>query len=155
MQKIVYYFLIIVLFSSCAKKGSFQHFYNEHKRSSDIALAFPKYMAMIAVPGDAKEEVKYFTKGMKKIRVLVNDEQDVAMGQKFNNFIKSDVYDPYVLVKKDGTQFSIYAREKDDMIREIILNISAEEGDVVVGILGKMDKATFREAMQEAQKNNN
>lgn len=109
-------------------------------------------MAMIAVPGDAKEEVKYFTKGMKKIRVLVNDEQDVAMGQKFKNFIKSDAYEPYVLVKKDGSQFSLYAREENEMIREIILNVSAEEGDVVVGILGKMDKATFREAMQEAQK---
>lgn len=155
MKKVAYVLFIIVFFSSCAKKGTFQHFYNEHKRESDIAFAFPKYMAMLAVPGEAKEQVKYFSKGMKKVRVLVNDEDNNTINQNFKDYISSPFYEPYVVVKKDGSNFSIYAREENDIIKEIVFNVLAEEGFVVVGILGKMDKATFREAMKEAQKESN
>ena len=109
-------------------------------------------MAMIAVPGDSKEEVKYFTKGMKKIRVLFSERPGKMNPNRLKEFLDEHHYEPYIVVKDDGTKFNLYTQEDDQYIREIVMDMQSKDEAVVVALLGKIDKSTFKSALAEAQK---
>ena len=144
-------FLIIAfLLSSCASSDSFQHFYNQEKTDADIAVAFPKYMAMVAIPKEDKKEIKPFLKGMKKIRLLYDHEQSGRLLNSFKDFAKDKNYTPYFVVKQDGNKIDLFAKEKDNLIREIVLDIQSEEESIVVALMGKMDMSTFKKALKQA-----
>ena len=145
---------LLILLSSCASEKSFQHFYNKEKDKADFAMAFPKYMAMIAIPKDSKDDVRYFTKGMKRIRVLYNKQEDDDLISSFVDFAKQRSFSPYIVAQKDGSKINLYAREDGDHIREIVLDIEADDETIIVALMGKMSKKTFANAMQSAQEQN-
>lgn len=143
---------IAILFCSCASSDSFQHFYNQEKNDADIAVAFPKYMAMVAIPKEDKKEFKHFLKGMKKVRLLYDHEQSGRLLDSFKDFAKDKDYTPYFVVKKDGNKIDLFAKEEDNAIREIVLDIKSDEESIVVALMGKMDMSTFKNALKEASK---
>lgn len=134
---------------SCASPNSFQSFYNQHKSEADWALAFPKYMAMVAIPKEDKEEVRRFSEGMRKIRVLLNETDSDQLMASFSSFAEGKNYTPYIVVKKDGSSMDLYAREEGEHIREIVLDIRSDDGAFIIGLLGKMEKANFQKALKE------
>lgn len=137
----------LLIYSSCSTSNSFQGFYNEHKSEADWALAFPKYMAMIAIPKEDKEEIRRFSKGMRKIRVLLNEDDDEQLMASFSSFAKGKNYTPYIVVKQDGSNMNLFAREEGDYIKEIVLDVRNDDGAFVIGLIGKMDKRNFSEAL--------
>lgn len=148
-------FLLIGIFlsvSSCASKNSFQSFYNQNKSEADWALAFPKYVAMIAIPKDSKEEIKRFSQGMRKIRVLLNENKEVddddRLLKSFSSFAEGRNYTSYLAFKKDGSEINLFAREEENFIREIVLDLQDEEGSAIICLIGKMEKKNFQKALK-------
>lgn len=145
-------FILVISWSlcSCASNNSFQKFYNKEKSEADFALAFPKYMAMVAIPKDSKEDVKHFTQGMKRIRVLYNKREDQSLFSSFVDFAENHSFLPYIVVKNDGSKMNLFTREDNAFIREIVIEIESEDEIIIVALLGKMSKHTFNEALKEA-----
>ena len=141
---------ILIFFGISCAPSTFQSFYNQEKDDARIAMAFPKYFAMIAIPDDAKEEVKYFTKGMKRVRLLYFEEDSKAKPD-FSSFATSESYVPYLIVKQDGSKINVFTREDQEFIREIVLDVQSDEEGFIVALLGKMDKSTFAEALERAK----
>ncbi len=141
-----------LLLMSCASSNSFQKFYNDEKDNASIALAFPKYMAMIAVPQEEKKEIKPFVKGMKKVRVLYDERDGDQLINSFINFANDKNYSPYLIVKDSGNDINLFAKQEGDFIREIVLDLKTEDERVIVALMGKMDMKTFQSALAEAKR---
>ena len=114
-------------------------------------MAFPKYFAMFAIPDEAKEEVRYFTKGMKKVRLLYFNKVRLASKPSFTDFADVQNYIPYLIVKEDGAKINVYTKENKTHIKEIVLDISSDNEAFIVALIGKMDKQTFGETLNKAK----
>ena len=153
-MRILSILFIVCVLTSCAAPNSFQKFYNQEKKEADLALAFPKYMAMIAIPKKERSNIKYFSKGMKRIRFLYDKRVDKRLLGSFEEFAGQQGYKPYVVIKKDGTRINLFTREDEEHIREIILDVRSDEETVIVALLGKMERKRFQEALNEAREEN-
>lgn len=142
---------MIALLSSCARP-TFQSFYKTEKDNARLALAFPKYFAMIAMPDDVKEDVKYFTNGMKKVRLLYF-EDDFRTKPDFTKYANQNQYAPYLVVKEDGSKINIFADHDGDVIREIVLDVQSQDEGFIMALIGKMEIERFQEALEEAREN--
>jgi len=141
----------ILSLSSCASNQSFNQYYKQNKKHSDIAFSFPKWAAMVAIPAEEKEEVRYFTEGMNRVRVLVDGEDDGVHMESFVSYADEDEYSTYLVARKDGNDIGVMAKEDGDYIREIVLSLNTDDAAMVVGILGKMHKKTFFGALDKAK----
>ena len=106
---------------------------------------------MVAIPQEEKEEIKYFTNGMRRVRVLYDGEKNGVLMSSFDSYAKGENYDTYLIAKTDGNNIGVLAKEDDGYIKEIILDINTEDEAIIVGILGKMPKETFFGALKKAQ----
>ena len=149
LKKISLLVLLCLFLTSCSK-FTFQSFYNQEKKDARLAMAFPKFFAMIAIPDDAKEEVKYFTKGMKRVRLLYFEE-DRSPKPDFTSFAEQGTYIPYIVAKQDGSKINVYSKEDEKHIREIVLDVQSEDEGFIIALLGKMDKKTFAAALERAK----
>lgn len=106
---------------------------------------------MVAIPADEKKEVKYFTEGMKRVRVLIDSDEDGVQMNSFLDYATSERYSNYLVARVDGNDIGVLAKEEDGYIREIVLDINTDDGAMVVGILGKMPMKTFFGALEKAK----
>ncbi len=143
--------LVLISLASCAGNNSFNKYYKQNKKHSDLAFSFPKWAAMIAIPADSKKEVQYFTAGMKRVRVLIEGENGGVEMTSFLDYANDEKYSTYMVARQDGNDIAILAKEEGEFIREIILDINTEDAAVVVGILGKMPMETFFGALEKAR----
>ena len=78
-------------------------------------------------------------------------ERDERLMSSFVDFAKLHSFTPYIVMKQDGSKINLFTREDEDYIREIVIDVEAEDETIIVGLLGKMSKRTFSEAMKEAR----
>ncbi len=150
MSKTMSLLILLIFSSSCARHDSFQRFYNQEKKEADIAVAMPKYMAMVAIPKETKEDIKFFLKGMKKIRLLYDHEHEGRLLSSFHNFAKGKTYTPYLVIKEDGNKINLLTKEDGNNVKEIILDIQSEDETIIVALMGNMDMDIFTKAMAKA-----
>ncbi|MEL6390087.1 MAG: DUF4252 domain-containing protein [Bacteroidota bacterium] len=142
-MRTTFYIALIVALAlqvTCVTKSDFSKLYHEHKNEADLALTLPKWMAMIAVPSDAKEDIKSLTEGMKRIRVLYNNESALSVKQEFATLGSNDSYVPYAKVSSDGTKLDILALEDGEIIRELLIYIAEDDATTLLALQGKMPK---------------
>ncbi len=104
---------------------------------------------MIAIPNEDKQEIKPFLKGIKKVRFLYNEADQSTAISSFEVFSKDKNYTPYMYVKEDGNQVNVFAKEKENHIREIVLDFKSEDDVVTLALIGKMKMETFQKALSE------
>jgi len=105
---------------------------------------------MLAIPEDSKDDVRHFTEGMKKIRVLLDEDGHGDIFTSFQSFAEAYDYTPYLVVKEDGNEINLFAKEEDDYIREVVIDVDSDDGAVIVALMGKMKRKTFQRALREA-----
>ncbi len=139
------------LYVSCTTQKGFQGFYNQHKRSTSLALAIPTYVVKIAIPQDSRKEIIPYLKGMRKVRFLYDaPDPNSELNMAFNNFLKSQDLTSYISTKKDGQIVEIWARKNNNMIHELILRFYVEDdATVIVALMGKVRKDQIQNLLKQ------
>ncbi len=83
------------------------------------------------------------SEGMRRIKVLYNEEQDDQIYQDFRSHAETHGYLSYLYLRDDETNIDLYTREDDDNIHEIVLSLGADQESVIVALIGKMSKERF------------
>ena len=92
-------------------------------------------IAAIDLDGDEKKIVKELSKSVKKIRAIVNTKPPSGFEDNLSalyNYFGSNQYDEYAQVRSEGNNISLWAQEKNDNIKNIVLVIHSDEDDSVV-----------------------
>jgi hypothetical protein len=134
MKKILFFFLAVLLLSSCATNTSFNSFYQEHQEDSDFSLGLNSRLVASFLPDDDFEEVKPLLKKAKHMRILVFSEDNGDKAKKFDKFIKRSKFDKMVKVKDDGDNIAIFTLENSNKIKEIVLEIGSDDDLVLLGL---------------------
>lgn len=146
MKKIVLFAFTVLLLTSCSSnKGNYQQFYNNHVDEADFALGFPKWAVMPFIDKEDKEMVKELSEGMRRIRLLYNeDSSDKSIQAAFQDYAKEHDYLNHLYIKSSDEKIDLFTKEDEDSVREIVLSVNSDGDNILIAILGKMPKAKFR-----------
>ena len=147
--------IIAFLLSSCAVNTKFDSLKKAQTDEANVVVNAPVWLAKIFVPADAKEEVSRLAKGMKKLRVLVASEEfGKSMKDTFNNLSEDPELTSYILVKDDGNEVNVLAKQDGDIVSEILILFETEEESGILGLSGKMRLSNFQEALEKGISSN-
>ena len=135
--------------ASCASHKPFDSFYNDHKKEVKLAVTVPKYIANVFIPKEEKPTVRRFTKGMKRIKVLVDEEYGTQLTRDFDSFIKAEGYNPYLYINTKGERIQLLVSEDENSINEVVIRSESEDMTVILALQGQMQKDRFESLLSE------
>ena len=130
MKKLVL-LISIVFLSSCATHTSFNDFYQSNQKESDFSFGMNASFIRSFLSDEDFEDIKPLLKKAKHVRILVFSENSEQMNSKFDKFIKGSQFEDVIKIKDNGDKIKIFVLEKDDRIKEIVLEV-ASDGDLVL-----------------------
>ncbi|MEE9371555.1 MAG: DUF4252 domain-containing protein [Saprospiraceae bacterium] len=142
--------LIILPFilGSCATHHTFQSFYSQNKSDTNIVINSPKWLPMLFISHEDRADVKKFTNGMKKIKVMINnDGHSRNFIESFDDFALKNEYVSYVMIRDNGDKMNIFIKEQKDHISEIVLQINSDNETIIIALMGKMLRSDLNGAI--------
>ncbi len=133
MKKIFLLFAIVLL-SSCATHTSFNDFYQSNQKESEFSFGMNASFITSFLSDDDYEDIKPLLKKAKHVRILVFSENSEQMNMKFDRFIKRSQFEDVIKIKDDGDKIKIFVLEKEDRIKEIVLEVSSDGDLVLLGL---------------------
>ena len=133
MKKILLLFAVVLL-SSCATHTSFNDFYQSNQKDSDFSFGMNASFIRGFLDDDDYEDIKPLIKKAKHIRILVFSENSEQMNTKFDRFIKRSQFEDIIKIKDNNDKIKIFALEKEDHIKEIVLEIASGDDLVLLGL---------------------
>jgi len=133
MKKILLLFAVVLL-SSCATHTSFNDFYQSNQKDSDFSFGMNASFIRGFLDDDDYEDIKPLIKKAKHIRILVFSENSEQMNTKFDRFIKRSQFEDLIKIKDNNDKIKIFALEKEDHIKEIVLEIASGDDLVLLGL---------------------
>lgn len=130
MKKIFLLFAIVLL-SSCATHTSFNDFYQSNQKESEFSFGMNASFITSFLSDDDYEDIKPLLKKAKHVRILVFSENSEQMNMKFDRFIKRSKFEDVIKIKDDGDKIKIFVLEKEDRIKEIVVEV-ASDGDLIL-----------------------
>jgi len=122
-----------IILSSCATHTSFSTFYKNNSHHSDFSLGLNSSFIRGFLPRD-NQEIKQLLKSAKHVRVMVFSNNTNQMNTKFNKFIKHSTFDNLVKVKDDGNNIRVFSLDRNDKIKEIVVQISTGDELILLGL---------------------
>lgn len=133
MKKIFLLFAIVLL-SSCATHTSFNDFYQSNQKESEFSFGMNASFITSFLSDDDYEDIKPLLKKAKHVRILVFSENSEQMNMKFDRFIKRSQFEDVIKIKDDGDKIKIFVLEKEDRIKEIVVEVSSDGDLVLLGL---------------------
>lgn len=152
MKKLV---LLLVLCSACSPKVGFDSFFNKEVPLADQAIDLPKWLPMIVIPKDAKDDVKRLSRGMKKVKLLRYTKDQDGGENRFRAYAARESLEEYLAFKDSDNRVEIMSKEDEGTFREILFSIKTDEEYIVFGMTGKMKKEDFQKALTEINERRN
>ena len=130
MKKILLLFAVVLL-SSCATSTSFNDFYQSNQKDSEFSFGMNVSFISSFLSDEDYEDIKPLLKKAKHVRILVFSENTEDMNVKFDRFIKRSQFEDLIQIKEDNDKVKVFVLEKDDRIKEIVVEV-ASDGDLVL-----------------------
>ncbi len=134
IMKKIFLLLAIVLFSSCATHTSFNDFYQSNQKDSDFSFGMNAAFIKGFLADDDYEDIKPLLNKAKHIRILAFSENTEQMNMKFDRFIKRSQFEDVIKIKDDGDKIKIFVLEKEDRIKEIVLEVASDNDLILLGL---------------------
>lgn len=149
MKKIL--FLLFIAFA-CSPKTGFNAFFDDEAAIADQAIDLPKWLPMLAIPAEAKDDIKLFTRGMKRVKLLRYEKRRDEGRERFLEFKKKTGMDEFLSLKNKDVNMNVISKEQDGTYKEIIIACEADSEYYILGLTGKMNKQHFQAAVVEVNK---
>jgi hypothetical protein len=126
--------LTLAIFTSCATNTSFNTFYQNHQKDAEFSLGLNSSFISSFLSDEDYADVKPLLKKAKHVRILVFSDESEKIQSKFDKFIKRSQFEDIIKIKNDNDKIKIFALEKKDRIKEIVLEISSDGDLVLLGL---------------------
>ncbi len=138
--------LLLLTVTITAQKTSFSDFYKDHQDEAQFSMSVPTSLAnLISDEGDS-EEIDLLVKKAEHCKITVFSNKSNAIEKSFRKFARSQGLTTLVKVKDGKDKAAVYFKEKNDLIREIIIKANSDEDKLImVGLKVKLTKDELAE----------
>lgn len=99
-------------------------------------LAKPIIKKALREDGEDNEEVIKLVKKVSKIKVLTVENGDRTMLQDFVSYLNDNNYEDWATIKHDGDNVNIRVKQKDDVIKNMLITVNSDKDLVFVDVRG-------------------
>lgn len=100
-----------------------------------LFLAKPYIKKALREDGEDEELIR-LVKKVSKIKVLTVENGDRTMLRDFANYLNSNNYEEWAMIKHDGDNVNIRVKQKGDAIKNMMITVNSEKELVFVDIRG-------------------
>ena len=138
----------IFLMQSCivsSGRGNMAYFSdsgNDFKGARFTSINVPMFLAKPAIKralredGKDNEEIIRLVKKVSKIKVLTVENGDRTMLKDFANYLNNNNYEEWATIKHDGNNVNIRVKQKDDVIKNMLITVNSDKELVFVDVRG-------------------
>ncbi len=151
-MKIVKNIFLIVgmmfLMQSCivsSGKGNMAYFSdsgNDFKGARFTSINVPMFIAKPVIKkalredGKDNEDLIKLVKKVSKIKVLTVENGDRSIMKDFANYLNNNNYEDWATIKHDGENVNIRVKQKDDVIKNMLITVNSDKELVFVDVKG-------------------
>jgi hypothetical protein len=99
-------------------------------------LAKPIIKKALREDGEDNEDVIKLVKKVSKIKVLTVENGDRSMLQDFVSYLNDNNYEDWATIKHDGDNVNIRVKQKDDVIKNMLITVNSDKDLVFVDVRG-------------------
>ncbi|WP_415329199.1 DUF4252 domain-containing protein [Chryseobacterium sp. MMS23-Vi53] len=138
----------IFLMQSCivspgaGKMAYFSDSGNDFKGARFTTINVPMFLAKPVIKkalredGKDNEEIIQLIKKVSKIKVLTVENGDRTMLKDFANYLNNNNYEDWATIKHDGDNVNIRVKQKDDVIKSMLITVNSDKELVFVDVKG-------------------
>lgn len=115
---------------------------NDFKGARFTSINVPMFIAKPVIKkalreeGKDNDEIIKLVKKVSKIKVLTVENGDRAMLKDFANYLNNNNYEDWATIKHDGDNVNIRVKQKDDVIKNMLITVNSDKELVFVDVKG-------------------
>jgi len=118
--------------SAFAQETTFKKFYENHQEQSAFSINLSASFAGSFLSDDDNHDLKKLLKKSGDFKLMVFNNEDASVSKDFKKYLRKNNLKTMARVKSDKSRASFYILEKNDRIKEIILQAKSDENQLVL-----------------------
>jgi hypothetical protein len=125
-------FTLLITISAVAQETTFKNFYKKHKDQSVFSINLSASLAGSFLNDDDNKDLQKLLKKSGDFKLMIFNNEDAETAKDFKKYVKKHKLKTMARVKSDASKASFYILEKNDMVKEIILQANSDEDQLVL-----------------------
>ena len=154
MKRLTTILCAFFMVSAFAQETTFKNFYKAHKEQSAFSINLSASFAGSFLSDDDNEDLQKLLNKSGDFKLMVFNNEDALVSKDFKKYVRKHNLKTMARVKSDDSRASFYILEKNDMIKEIVLQANSD-GDklVLFGLKTNLTTDEFAEMMSNSNIN--
>ena len=154
MKRLTTILCAFFMVSAFAQETTFKNFYKAHKEQSAFSINLSASFAGSFLSDDDNEDLQKLLNKSGDFKLMVFNNEDALVSKDFKKYVRKHNLKTMARVKSDDSRASFYILEKNDMIKEIVLQAN-NDGDklVLFGLKTNLTTDEFAEMMSNSNIN--
>lgn len=132
MKRFTTILFALVVFTASAQETTFKKFYKKHKEQSAFSLNLSASFAGSFLSDDDNDDLKKLLKKSGDFKLMVFNNEDASVSKDFKKYLRKYNLKTMARVKSDNSRASFYILEKNDIVKEIILQAKSDEDKLIL-----------------------
>ena len=118
--------------SAVAQETTFKKFYKSHKEQSAFSLNLSASFAGSFLSDGDNEDLQKLLKKSGDFKLMVFNNEDATVSKDFKKYLRRHKLKTMARVKSDDSKAAFYILEKNDIVKEIILQANSDDDKLVL-----------------------
>lgn len=132
MKQLAFFLFALSLISVSAQETTFNKFYKSHKEKSAFSINLSASFAGSFLNDDDNDDFQKLLKKSGDFKIMVFNNEDASVSKDFKKYLRRYNLKTMARVKDKSSKASFYILEKNDMIKEIVLQANSNEDKLVL-----------------------
>lgn len=120
------------MISAVAQEATFKKFYKSHKDQSAFSLNLSASFAGSFLSDDENQDLQKLLKKSGDFKLMVFNNEDSVVSKDFKKYLRRNKLKTMARVKSDDSKAAFYILEKNDIVKEIILQANSDDDKLVL-----------------------
>ena len=122
----------LFMMSAVAQEASFKKFYKTHKDQSAFSINLSASFAGSFLSDDDNDDLQKLIKKSDNFKLMVFNNEDASVSKDFKKYLRKYKLKTMARVKSDDSKAAFYILEKNDIVKEIILQANSDSDKLVL-----------------------
>jgi len=122
----------LFMINATAQETTFKKFYKSHKEQSAFSINLSASFAGSFLSDDDNEDLQKLLKKSGDFKLMVFNNEDASVSKDFKKYLRKNNLKTMARVKSDDSRAAFYILEKNDIVKEIILQANSDGDNLVL-----------------------
>jgi len=151
MKKLTIILCSLFMVSTVAQETTFKKFYKKHQDQSAFSINLSASLAGSFLNNDDNHDLQKLLKKSGDFKLMIFNNDDASVSKDFKKYLRKNKLKTMARVKSDDSRAAFYILEKNDMVKEIVLQANSDNDKLILfGIKTNLTTDELAEMMSKS-----